>query len=132
MKRPVFRFPISRLFCVALIAAWAGSLLGCKPKPAQADATQALQQSFQQADPALQQTIAAVNSNLKSGNYQEAGRLLEPVVTGRQLTPPQKQAVSVALQQLNQAVAANPALNTKEMYDLRNKMFQALHNGPRF
>jgi len=116
----------------ALLAVLAGTLAACKPKSVRADATKPLEQSFKEAEPEMRQMIATVNSNLKAGNYQEAGRLLEPVVSGRQLTAQQKQAVSIALQQLNQAVAANPVLDNKEMYELRNKIFQALHSGPRF
>ncbi len=128
--RPVVNF--RSCLGLAMAAAMATGLTGCKPKPAQTDVTVPLQQSFQASEPEVRQTIAAVNSSLKAGNYQDAGRLLEPVITRRHLTPDQKQAVSLTLQQFNQAVAKNPALDTKEMYELRNRMFQALHNGPRF
>ncbi len=124
--------PCCSLHILFLAGGLAAGLCGCKPRQVQTDATKPLEQSFKQAEPEVKQTIAAVNNNLKVGNYQDAGRLLEPVVTRRQLNPEQKQAVALALQQLNQAVARNPALDSKEMYELRNKMFQALHNGPRF
>jgi len=110
----------------------AASSLSCKKKEAQADATQPLQQSFQTAEPQVKQAIETVNANLKSGNYAEASRALAPVVTGRNLSDPQKQAIGVALKQINQAIAANPALDTKEMYELRAKMFRAVDGGPRF
>ena len=54
------------------------------------------------------------------------------MVTQRPLTEPQKQAVGVALKQINDAIAADPKLDTKEMYEMRAKMFKALHSGPRF
>jgi hypothetical protein len=73
-----------------------------------------------------------VNASLKAGDYAEATRALAPLVTQRPLTDAQKQAVGLALQQVNQAMAANAALDTKEMYELRAKMFQAVHSGPRF
>ena len=76
--------------------------------------------------------IETVTTSLKAANYLEATRALEPIVNGRPLTDPQKQAIGVALQQINQAIAANPSLDTKEMYELRAKMFQAVHRGPRF
>lgn len=114
-----------------LLAALTLGLAGCK-KQTEADASQPLEQSFQQAEPEVKQAIETVTANLKAGNYAEATRALEPVIVGRPLTDPQKQAVGIALQQINQAIAANPALDTKEMYELRAKMFQAVHRGPRF
>ena len=104
---------------------------GCGKKAAP-DATQPLQQSFQTAAPEVQQVIAQVNTQLKAGQVAEATRTLAPVVSDRPLTDPQRQAVGVALQQINKAVAANPQLDTKEMYELRASMFKAVHSGPRF
>ena len=121
-----FTFP--SLFVLPLLAFY---LVGCK-KEVQTDATQPLQQSFQTAEPEVKQTIAVVNASLKAGDYAEATRALAPLVTQRPLTDAQKQAVGLALQQVNQAMAANVALDTKEMYELRAKMFQAVHSGPRF
>jgi hypothetical protein len=48
------------------------------------------------------------------------------------LTLEQRQAIGGALEQINKAVAADPSLDTQEMYNLRAKMFQAVHRGPRF
>ena len=104
---------------------------GCGKKAAP-DATQPLQQSFQTAAPEVQQVIAQVNTQLKAGQVAEATRTLAPVVTGRPLNDAQRQAVGMALQQINKAVAANPKLDTKEMYELRARMFNAVHSGPRF
>lgn len=118
---------LSLLFLVPL-ALW---LAGCK-KEVQTDATQPLQESFQAAAPEVKQTIETVSASLKAGNYEQATRALAPLVTERPLTDAQKQAVGLALQQVNQAMAANAALDTKEMYELRAKMFQAVHRGPRF
>ena len=106
-------------------------LSGCN-KHGKEDATHQLQQSFQTAEPEVQQGIEAVKSNLKAGNYAEASKALAPIVTTRNLTDPQRQAVGVALQQISQAIAANPALDTKEMYDLRLKMYRAYDGGKRF
>jgi hypothetical protein len=109
--------------CVlALLAA------GCA-KETKKDATKPLQQSFEQAEPEIKQSIQAVTVSLKAGKYPEAAKALEPVVSGRKLTEPQKQAVGLALQQINQALAANPALDTKEMYELRLKLFRAVDPG---
>lgn len=123
-----------------LLANWPGlllitlvcSALSCREQEAPADASKPLQQSFQTAEPEVQQAIRTVTTDLKAGNYAEATRKLAPVVDGRRLTEPQKQAVGIALKQINQAIAANPSLDTKEMYDLRAKMFQAVYSGPRF
>jgi len=111
--------------------ALAASSTGCK-KEAQVDATQALAQSFQSAEPEAKQAIERVNTSLKVGNITEATRTLEPLVVSRKLTEPQKEAIGVALRQINQAIAAKPALDSKEMYDLRARMFQAVHSGPGF
>ncbi len=122
--------PLSFLLALVFIplALW---LVGCKQE-VQTDATQPLQESFQSAEPEVKQSIESVTASLKAGNYAEATRALAPVVTQRPLTDAQKQAVGLALQQVNQAMAANAALDTKEMYELRAKMFQAVHRGPRF
>jgi hypothetical protein len=120
-----------RPLSILVVPALALFLVSCK-KEVQTDATQPLQQSFQTAEPEVKQTIAAVNASLKAGAYAEATKVLAPLVTQRPLTDAQKQAVGLALQQVNQAMAANAALDTKEMYELRAKMFQAVHSGPRF
>jgi Tfp pilus assembly protein PilP len=122
--------PLTRL-SLLIVPALALCVVGCK-QATPVDATQPLQQSFQTAAPEVQQVIATVNNSLKANNYTEATKALAPVVTQRVLTDPQKQAVGVALQQINQAIAANPALDTKEMYQLRAQMFRAVQSGPRF
>ena len=101
-------------------------------KEQKADATQPLQQSFQSAEPEVKKAIETVNASLKARNYADATKALAPVITQRPLTDGQRQAVGVALQQINQAVAANPTLDTKEMYELRAKMYQAVDGGKRF
>jgi len=121
-------------FTLLWLGIWTALVLGgvgCQKKAAP-DATQPLQQSFQAAAPEVQRVIAQVNTQLKAGQVAEATRTLAPVVSGRPLTDPQRQAVGVALQQINKAIAANPKLDTKEMYELRARMFNAVHSGPRF
>ena len=103
----------------------------CKAKN-QADASQPLTQSFQAAEPATRQAIHAVTEHLNAGNYTEAARSLAPIVNQPNLSAAQKQAIAIALGQLNQAIAKNPALDTKEMYELRQRMFRAVDGGPRF
>ena len=123
---------MKRLTTVSFIAAAILALcsVSCK-KESQTDATQPLQQSFETAEPEVKMAIDTVTTNLKAQNYAEATRALAPVIT-RPLTDQQRQAVGVALNQINEAVAANPALDTKEMYEMRAKMFKAVHSGPRF
>jgi hypothetical protein len=120
------KFPkqILVLFSGVLLAA----ALGCRKEPA-ADATQPLEQSFQTATPEIKTAVERVNTSLKAHDYAEASRALAPVAMGQPLTEPQKQAVSLALQQINKAVYSNPGLDTKEMYELRNKMFKAVDSG---
>ena len=119
------------LLSLLIVPALALCLVSCKRAP-RVDATQPLQQSFQTAAPEVQQVVAAVNTSLKANNYEQATKALAPLVTQRPLSDPQRQAVGLALQQINQAIAANPALDTKEMYQLREQMFRAVHSGPRF
>ena len=120
-------------FAVSLLSSLvlALAVAGCK-REAQPDATAPLQQSYQGAAPEVQKAVNTVTASLKAGNYAEATRVLTPLVTQRPMTPAQREAVGVALQQINQAIAANPSLDTREMYEMRAKMFQAVHSGPRF
>jgi len=104
---------------------------GCK-REVKADATQPLQQSFQAAEPEVKQSIETVTSSLKVGDYAAATRALAPIVSRPNLTDPQKRAIGIALDQVNEAITANPALDTKEMYELRAKMFRAVDGGKRF
>ncbi len=106
-------------------------LTSCR-KEERGDASRALTQSFQAAAPETKQAIEVVNQSLKAGKVAEATRALAPVATNRNLTQPQREAIGVTLRQINQAIAANRALDTQEMYELRNRMFQAVHSGPRF
>ena len=107
------------------------ALMGCQ-KEKKADATVALEQSFKAAEPEAKRAIATVTTSLKAGNYTEVAKSLDPILSRTNLTEQQKQALGVTLQQLNQAVGSNPALDTKEMYDLRAKISKVLSSGPRF
>src|SRR5689334_756614 len=109
-----------KIVSVFAALALASFVFGCRKKT-NVDATQPLQQSFQSAEPEVKTAIDTVNTSLKAGNYVDATRALAPVVTTRPLTEAQRQAVGVAIQQIGQAIAANPALDTKEMYELRAK-----------
>jgi len=101
------------------------SLLGCGKKEAAADASKPLTQSFQSAEPEVQQAVNSAVANLNAKNYNEAARALNPVITSRPLNEQQREAVAEALKQLNQAITANPSLDTKELYEMRQKMFMA-------
>jgi hypothetical protein len=115
------------IFCISGIL-----FIGCKKQQgAHVDATQPLAQSFQAAEPQVKEAVSVVNNNLKTQNYLQAARALEPVTQYRNLTQPQRDAIGVALKQLKQAVDANPSLDSKELYDLRVKMFKAA-SGSRF
>ena len=120
--------------CFLFVAA-IGLALGasaCSKSAKLVDASQPLQHSFASADEPVQQAINSATASLKAGNYTEATRTLTSVVTTRQLTEAQRQAVGVALQQVNQAVAADPNLNTKEMYEMRQRLSQAGLSKTRF
>jgi hypothetical protein len=96
------------------------------------DATEPLKQSFEKAAPEVKQAIQAVNVNLRAGNYAEATRVMSPAINGQQLTDAQKEAVALALKQINQAVAANPNLDNAELYRQRQQMFNQVYRGSRF
>ena len=106
--------------------------VGCKKADAPLDATQPLAESFKVADPAVQGKIQAVNTGLSTGNYLAAAQAMEPVLAQPNLTEPQKQAIGLALAQMNQAIAANPSLDSKEFYEIRARMFQAMRGKSRF
>ena len=118
------------IFFVTTVAV-ATCLMGCRKKQ-QLDATQPLAESYQAAEPEVKQAIEKANAGLKTGNYAEATQALVPVVTRHPMTEAQKHAVGLALRQINQGVAANPALDTREMYELRAKMFHAVHGSGGF
>ena len=120
--------PLTRLSWL-VVPVLALCLVGCKGER-KVDATKPLEQSFQSAGPEVQQAIATVNTCLKANNFADATKALVPVAQ-RPMTDPQREAVGLALHQINQAIAANPSLDTKEMYQLRAQIFQAVHNGPR-
>lgn len=106
-------------------------VLGCH-KENRVDASQALQQSFQSSEPEVKQAVATATTSLSAGDYTDAAKVLNPVLTGRQLTPEQKQAAGLLFQQINQALAANPNLDSKELYELRVKLHQGVTGGSRF
>ena len=106
--------------------------VGCKKSEATVDATKPLAESFKAAEPEIKNTIQTVNTRLTEGNYFAAAQAMEPVLTQPNLTEPQKQAIGLALSQMNQAVAANPSLDSKEFYDARARMFQAMRGKSRF
>jgi len=113
------------LFCVEVWGC-ALCLMSCKKeKENRVDASRPLEQSFQVTEPEVRQAVGIATTRLKAGNYTEAARALEPVLARRKLTPQQKEAVGLLFQQISQAVAANPSLDSKELYELRVKLAQA-------
>ncbi len=96
------------------------------------DATGPLQESFKSSEPQVQQAISTASASIKAGNFTDAARVLNPVLTGRQLTPEQKQAAGMLFQQINQALTANPNMDSKELYELRVKLHQGVTGGSRF
>lgn len=133
-ERFVLRPPVKFTPCFLFLAV-IGLALGtsaCSKCAEPTDASQPLQKSFTSEAEPVQQAINSAIASLKAGNYTEATRTLTSVVTTRQLTEAQRQAVGVALQQVNQAVAADPKLNTKEMYEMRQKLSQAGLSKTRF
>jgi len=103
-----------------------GLLCSCSKKE-KIDATAPLKQSFEKSDPEVKKSIEVVNENLNKKNYAEALKTLTPVVSQPNLSVQQKEAIGAALQQVTTAAAEDPALNTKEMYQLRLKLVEKLH-----
>jgi hypothetical protein len=123
----------------SILARWCVSVVfvlvavSCGRKETQVDAAKPLQQSFKTAEPEVKQAIESVTFHLQARDYTAAARTLAPVVLEQRLTESERQAIGVALEQINQGIASDRSLDTKEMYELRAKMFQAVHRGgPRF
>ena len=114
------------LLTVILACVMGISVTSCKKNEA-VQVPELLEHSFQDSEPEVQQAMQSVAASLQAGNYTEATRTLAPMISGRPLTEAQKQAVSGALVQINQAIAADPSLDTKEMYEMRARMFHAVH-----
>jgi hypothetical protein len=111
----------------ALVLALATLLvLSCRRQDDSQNPAGMLNESFRTGSPETQSQITAASSHLQSGDYRSAALALAPVVSQQQLTEAQRAAVSAALVQMNQAVATDPKLNTRDMYEARAKMFQAL------
>jgi len=125
MKSKVFFLPVVAIGLACVLSS-------CSRKPTPVDASKPLQQSFQSTEPAAQQAITTAATSLKAGAYAEATRALTPVVTTRKLTEGQKQAVAAALHEINQGIAANPKLDSKELYEMRQQLFQAVRGNSRF
>src|SRR5205823_5964069 len=112
MKEPSM---IRRATILALVALTGSTSVICAcRKSGTSPATQSLQQSFNAAEPETHQGVTNAIAHLQAGNYPEAARALEPVAVRTNLTASQKQAIGLALQQINQAIAQNPSLDTKE------------------
>jgi hypothetical protein len=105
------------------------SLLTCgckKSEPPVADTSPALQQAFESADPALKERVAAVAADVKAKKLVDATKALDQLVSSARLTDAQAQAISNTILEMNEVAANNPEVDSKEMYDLRSKMFQSL------
>ena len=117
------------LYCLVLGSCFC--LVGCH-REKRVDATRALQQSFQSSEPEVKQAITTATTSISAGDFTDAAKVLNPVLTGRQLTPEQKQAAGLLFRQINQALTANPNLDSKELYELRVKLHQGVTGGSRF
>lgn len=105
---------------------------GCKKaEPPAVDASQMLQQSFEAAEPAVKESIASVVTNLKAKNYVEVTKSLDQIVSKRQVTEEQKQAIMTTLLQIGEAMAADPKINTPELSAMRSKIFETLRRSSR-
>ena len=122
---------LAKVFSYLALSGCALCVPGCH-RETRVDASRSLEQSFQASEPEVKQAVATATTRLKAGDYTDAARALNPVLAGRELTPPQKEAAGLLFQQINQALAANPSLDSKELYELRVKLHQAVAGGKRF
>ena len=123
---------LARICSSLVIWGCALCLLSCH-KETRVDASRSLEQSFQASEPQVKQAITTATTSLKAGNYTEVARAMDSVLAGGpQLTPPQKEAVELLFKQINQTLAANPSLDSKELYELRVKLHRAATGGSRF
>jgi hypothetical protein len=102
-------------------------VLGCGKQAATESPTELIEQSFQQATPETKEAIQNVVASLKAKEFLAAARSLVTVLDKDSFTPEQKHAVGAVLNQINEAIAADPKLNSQEMFTLREKIFQALN-----
>ncbi len=110
---------------ITLVFALLGvGMLGCG-KETRGNATTLIEQSFEQAPPETKKDIQVILASLKAGDFLQAAKALAPIVSAGNLTAAQKDAVGAVLKQINDAIAADPKLNTMEMFKLREQMFQA-------
>lgn len=77
----------------------------------------------------VQTRIEAVNASLRAGDYNAAVDTLLPVVNGQQLSEAQRRAAALSLQQINQAIAANPKIDSAELFKKRRQLAQKLYRG---
>jgi hypothetical protein len=102
-------------------------VLGCGKQAASESPAELIEQSFQQATPETKETIQTVAASLKAKEFLAAARSLATALNKDSFTPAQKHAVGAVLNQINEAIAADPKLNSQEMFTLREKIFQALN-----
>jgi len=123
------KFPVGLLSIVFLSLALVIS--GCH-RESRVDASRALEHAFQAADPSVTQAVLAATASLRAGEYTEMARAMNPVLAGRPLTPEQKEAAGQLFRQINQALSSNPNIDSKELYELRNRLHQGVTGGSRF
>ena len=92
------------------------------------NASQDLEVGFQTASPDIRQKIKSVQDDLKDKNFLQAAKTLLSVVTKVDLNPERKQAVGKMLNQINDAISADPKLDSPEMYHLRQQLFKAIYS----
>ncbi len=121
----------AKIFSQLAILGFACLLLSCH-RETRVDATRSLEESFKASEPNVKEAIATATLSLKAGNYTDAARVLNPVLTGQDLSPAQREASGLLFEQINQALTANPGLDSKELYELRVKLHQAAIGASRF
>lgn len=100
---------------------------GCS-RHSNVNASKDLEDSFQTASPEIKQKIEIVRSDLKAKDFLQACTTLNSIVGKADLDLAQKQAVGKMLSQINDAIAADPKLDSPEMYRLRQKLFRAIYD----
>jgi hypothetical protein len=109
------------LLTVALVV----SATGCGKESSAAGG--GLEQGFAQADAAVREEIVKVAAAIKVQDYVAAVTLLDRMLREHKLTETEQTATRKAFGEINQAVVANPGLDSPEFFRARSELMKRLY-----
>ena len=89
-----------------------------------------LQKSFAAADPAVRDIVEKASAALQRSNYTEAVVMMYQLAEGHQISATEKKAIGMVLAEINQGLAANPGLETPDLYRARAALIEKVHGHP--